>query len=57
MYSQQEKEILELADAMAASMASIGCPQSYECFIQSREHLKDVVHTLVAEKSVETQSS
>jgi hypothetical protein len=44
------KEIMELADEMAASAAALNNQQSYSTFIQSREQLKKLLDDIFNNK-------
>lgn len=45
---QHEKEILAIADEMAAAVTAFS-PHTYETFLSSREKLKTTVHNILAE--------
>lgn len=46
----KEREILAIADEMAASVTSLN-PQTYETFLNAREKLQLTVHEALAEKN------
>lgn len=46
----KEKEILAIADEMAASVTSL-TPQTYDTFLLSREKLKNKLHEFLTDNS------